>query len=244
LAYLKGTNIYESIKEIAPAEWILEEGTLAKAFPVTSEKELFPTEFELNGDIVSISNNFNKCESTGLFENTGLMINGLVTTLKTLPNYVGKFTILRDLIQNGEVTSEFFIDKNDLDKWIYLKGPKKEMRKNAQGFEYHYSEGGMIFPDPLDKPSRTIITGEGGKSPSRFKHVIQTSKGYRRLSPIELERLNMFPDDHTKLEGVSDTKRAFFMGNALVVGVIEKIGIALNQKIKKSTKEWQDIYLV
>jgi DNA (cytosine-5)-methyltransferase 1 len=244
LAYLKGTNIYESIKEIAPAEWILEEGTLARAFPVTSEKEFFPTEFELNGDIVSISNNFNKCESTRLFENTGLMINGLVTTLKTLPNYDGKFTILGDLIQNGEVTSEFFIDKNDLDKWIYLKGPKKEMRKNAQGYEYHYSEGGMIFPDPLDKPSRTIITGEGGKSPSRFKHVIQTPKGYRRLSPVELERLNMFPDDHTKLEGVSDTKRAFFMGNALVVGVIEKIGIALSQKIKKSTKEWQDIYLV
>ena len=159
------------------------------------------------------------------------MINGLVTTLKTQPNYDGKFTILRDLIQNGEVTSEFYIDKNDLDKWAYLKGPKKEMRTNAQGFEYNYSEGGMIFPDPLDKPSRTIITGEGGKSPSRFKHVIQTPKGYRRLSPVELERLNMFPDDHTKLEGISDTKRAFFMGNALVVGVIEKIGVALNQKI-------------
>jgi DNA (cytosine-5)-methyltransferase 1 len=42
----------------------------------------------------------------------------------------------------------------------------------------------------------------------------------------------MFPDDHTKLEGVSDTKRAFFMGNALVVGVIEKIGISLTQKIR------------
>lgn len=231
LAYLQGTNVYESIKEVTPTEWILEDGTLAEAFPVTSENSLFPTEFELKGNIVSISENFNKNGTTGLFENTGLMINGFVTTLKTKPNYDGNFTILKDLIQNGEVTSEFYIDKNDLDKWIYLKGPKKEMRKNAQGFEYHYSEGGMIFPDPLDKPSRTIITGEGGKSPSRFKHVIQTPKGYRRLSPVELERLNMFPDDHTKLEGVSDTKRAFFMGNALVVGVIEKIGIALNQKI-------------
>lgn len=231
LAYLQGTSIYESIKEVSPIEWILEEGTLAEAFPVTSENSLFPNEFKLKGDIVSISENFNKNGTTGLFENTGLMINGLVTTLKTHPNYDGNFTILKDLIQNGEVTQEFYIDKNDLDKWIYLKGPKKEMRKNAQGFEYHYSEGGMIFPDPLDKPSRTIITGEGGKSPSRFKHVIQTPKGYRRLSPVELERLNMFPDDHTKLEGVSDTKRAFFMGNALVVGVIEKIGIALNQKI-------------
>lgn len=90
----------------------------------------------------------------------------------------------------------------------------------------------MVFPDALDNASRTIITGEGGKSPSRFKHVIQTSKGLRRLTPIELERLNMFPDNHTKLEGISDTKRAFFMGNALVVGVVEKIGRVLSEKIK------------
>ena len=85
----------------------------------------------------------------------------------------------------------------------------------------------MVFPDALDQPSRTIITGEGGKSPSRFKHVVQTATGYRRLTPIELERLNGFPDNHTKLQGISDTKRAFFMGNALVVGVVKKIGESL-----------------
>lgn len=232
LAYLKNTEIYENIKSINPIEWILEDGTLANSFPATAENSLFPKEFTLKGDIVSISENFNKDGKTGMFENSGLMIDGNVTTIKTQPNYEGKFTILKDLIQNGEVTEEFYISNEELDKWKYLKGPKKEMRKNANGFEYNYSEGGMIFPDPLDKPSRTIITGEGGKSASRFKHVIQTSKGFRRLSPIELERLNMFPDDHTKLNGISDTKRAFFMGNALVVGVIEKIGIALTEKIK------------
>ncbi len=234
LAYLQGTNIYQNITEVSPQEWILEEGTLAEAFPVTSEFTMFPNEFILKGGIVSISENFNKNGLSSVFENSGLMINSLVTTIKTKPNYDGKFTILKDLIQNGEVTEDFYINEQDLNKWKYLKGPKKEMRTNAEGFEYNYSEGGMIFPDPLDKPSRTIITGEGGKSASRFKHVIQTPKGFRRLSPIELERLNMFPDNHTKLEGVTDTKRAFFMGNALVVGVIEKIGIALSQKITSS----------
>ncbi|MFN3589789.1 MAG: DNA (cytosine-5-)-methyltransferase [Spirosomataceae bacterium] len=231
LAYLKGTAIYESINEVSPRDWILKEGTLAEALPVTSENILFPIEFTLKGDIVSISENFNKSETSGFFENSGLMVNGEITTIKTRSNYDGLYTVLGNIIQSCEVASDFYIDESELDKWIYLKGAKKEMRKNAEGFEYHYSEGGMIFPDPLDRPSRTIITGEGGKSASRFKHVIKTPSGYRRLSPIELERLNMFPDDHTKLEGVSDTKRAFFMGNALVVGVIEKIAIALNQKI-------------
>ena len=231
LAYSQNSTIYNEIKETNSNDWLLKDGTLANAFPVQSDNVLFPNEFQLKGDIVEISENFNKNGKTGMFENTGIMIDGIVTTIKTKPSYEDKFTILKDIIQNGEVTEEFYINEEDLDKWFYLKGAKKEMRKNAQGFEYNYSEGGMIFPDSLDKPSRTIITGEGGKSASRFKHVIKVEKGYRRLSPIELERLNMFPDNHTKFEGVTDTKRAFFMGNALVVGVIEKIGIALNQKI-------------
>ena len=110
-------------------------------------------------------------------------------------------------------------------------GSKKEVRKAKEGFEYNYCEGGMIFPDALNNSSRTIITGEGGKSPSRFKHVVKTDRGLRRLTPIELERLNMFPDNHTEYEGISDVKRAFFMGNALVVGVIEKIGFELYRQI-------------
>ena len=88
----------------------------------------------------------------------------------------------------------------------------------------------MIFPDSLDKPSRTIITGEGGHSPSRFKHVIETKKGLRRLVPVELERLNMFPDNHTEFDGVTNAKRAFLMGNALVIGIVEKLGATLKKR--------------
>lgn len=237
LAYSQNSTIYNDIKESNATDWLLKEGTLANAFPVQSDNVLFPNEFQLKGDIVEISENFNKNGKTGMFENTGIMIDGMITTIKTKPSYEDKFTILKDIIQNGEVTDDFYIKEEELDKWFYLKGAKKEMRKNSQGFEYHYSEGGMIFPDPVDKPSRTIITGEGGRSASRFKHVIKTEKGYRRLSPIELERLNMFPDNHTKFDGITDTKRAFFMGNALVVGVIEKIGAALKTKIKNSIHE-------
>ena len=90
----------------------------------------------------------------------------------------------------------------------------------------------MIFPDPMDMPSRTIITGEGGSSPSRFKHVVSTKNGLRRLIPLELERLNMFPDNFTEHEGVLPNKRAFLMGNALVIGVVEKLGKSLANRLK------------
>jgi len=139
---------------------------------------------------------------------------------------------LGDILANEQdVPEEFFI--NNLDKWEYLKGAKKEPRISTyNGYEYIYQEGAIAFPDALDKPSRTIITGEGGMSPSRNKHVVQTPSGrYRRLMPIELERLNGFPDDWTQLDGVSDTKRAFIMGNALVVGLVEQIGYILSKKI-------------
>ena len=132
---------------------------------------------------------------------------------------------------------EYWIDEADLSQWTYLKGAKSVERVHkVTGFKYSYSEGKMTFPDALDRPSRTILTGEGGTTPSRFKHVVQTAGGFRRLLPIELERLCGFPDNWTSPEGldykVTDGRRAFFMGNALVVGLIEQIGLVLGKRAK------------
>ncbi len=231
LGYHKSTDIYKKLTKMDINKWIFEAGVITNAFPISPKGEL--QNFDLQGDLVELTNKFNKNKKLSPFLNTGLMIDGKVSTIKTEPNYEGKEVMLRDIIQNGSINKTFFIKNEDKDKWEYLKGAKKEKRVTKTGFEYNYSEGGMIYPDRLNKPSRTIITGEGGPSPSRFKHVIKTKQGLRRLTPIELERLNMFPDDHTKLEGITDAKRAFFMGNALVVGIVEKIGNALNIKLKQ-----------
>lgn len=233
IGYHKSTELFLKLKDSRKIDWILRDGTIPNAFPVKNSSELFSSKFQLKGDLVDITDNFNKTGSKSPFENSGVMINGEVSTIKTEPNYDGNYTVLGDVLQNGEVTSDFFIEDKDKDKWEYLKGSKTIERVSSEGHKYKYSEGGMIYPDALDNASRTIITGEGGKSPSRFKHVVISERGLRRLTPIELERLNMFPDNHTKLEGISDTKRAFFMGNALVVGVIEKIGKELYQQINE-----------
>ena len=226
VGYHKSSSIAKKIKK--PQSWILSEGTIAKAFPIHWEYSNLPLEFSINGDLLTVSNTFNKGEKTSPFENTGIVMERKVTTCATTPNYTGPCLSLGQLLlDEKDVPAEFFITDDDLPKWEYLKGSKKLKRVNkATGFEYDYSEGGMAFPDYLDRPSRTIITGEGGASPSRFKHVVLTPSGrYRRLTPIELERLNMFPDSHT--EGASDLRRAFLMGNALVTGVVEKIGLSM-----------------
>ena len=235
-AYHKSSPIYKKyMKDKNPYKWIMKNGVIAKAFPAhqseETELELFP-DVEIKGDLADITDNFNKEKGgKGIFENSGLMFNREVWTTKTKPDYEGESTTLKDiLVSHNEVSQEFYLDK-DFEKWEYLKGAKREKRKKSNGEIFYYVEGPMVFPDSLDRPARTIITSEGGQTPSRFKHVIKRYGRYRRLVPIELERANMFPDNHTA--SASDTKRAFFMGNALVVGVIEKLGKSLTKMHKK-----------
>ncbi|GAI24287.1 unnamed protein product, partial [marine sediment metagenome] len=224
VGYHESSNIYKRVKKEADLSvWVIKNGLLARAFPVHQERELAYQKYQLGGELPEISDSFNKNSPTrSIFENSGVMINRNWLTIKTAALYKGKKKFLKDvLVKDSEVPDEFYINELDLERWKYLKGSKNEERKSGNGHVYRYIEGRMTFPDDLLKPSRTIITGEGGPAPSRFKHVVKTKKRLRRLTPIELERLNMFPDNHTL--GGSDTKRAFFMGNALVVGVIEKL---------------------
>jgi len=239
-AYHSSTSIYKKLKKNQSAygflgdNWILNDGLIAETFPVTPDQKNHKlSEFELNGDIVQISNKFNIEGAKGVFLNSGVMINGCISTMKTKPSYKGMLSTLKSVIYRGVIPNEFYVVDNDQKKrWNYLKGSKAEPRETKSGFKYDFKEGAMIFPDSLEKPSRTIITGEGGPSPSRFKHVIKTKKGLRRLIPIELERLNMFPDNHTEFKNVTDNKRAFLMGNALVIGVVEKLGKTLKKRLE------------
>ena len=234
LGYHKSTQLYKDMaSQKNKQDWIIDNGVLANAFPVSPDVSLI-SDFNLVWDLAEITNDFNKWwKKASPFENSWVMINREVLSLKIKPNYKWPFTTLWDLlISDNEVPKEFFIKDDNIDKWKYLKWWKSEKRINKTTWiEYKYSEWWMIFPDALDKPSRTIITWEWWASASRFKHVVQTKNGrLRRLTPIELERLNMFPDNHTFW--ATDIKRAFFMGNALVVGVIRKIGESLSSRIK------------
>ena len=155
----------------------------------------------------------------------------IISDDKRLPQILEDYRELKLTEDVFNLHSKFFEEYPEIKKWMAEKGSKKKVRQVIGGGSYVFAEGKMTFPDKLDEPSRTIITGEGGKAPSRFKHTVFKDGVLRRLTPIELERLNGFPDDHTKLEGISDSKRAFFMGNALVVDIIERLGTTLAERI-------------
>lgn len=226
VGYREHSHVSNLIQELK--NWVLYEGVLAKAFPFTA-KDNSISEFDIEGSIKEVSDNFNKAGKESPFGSAGIMRNRHIYSMDTEAVYDGPtMTLGSNIVDESLVPEEFFIPKEEVSKWEYEKGAKKIERTSKEGFKYIFSEGGMAFPDSLDKPSRTIITGEGGAAASRFKHVIKTPSGrYRRLIPIELERLNMFPDNHTLHPAVTNSRRAFLMGNALVCGIIQQIGKSL-----------------
>lgn len=232
LGYKKDSLPYTLLEKYSKENILNTKGLFAQAFPIHKIENNHIITNLLSNDLVDITENFNKqTPKNNAFFDAGFMINGKYHTCKTVANYTGVSTNLRDILEDeNTIPKEFYINEDDLKKWQYQKGGKSFERTNkSTGHVYTYSEGSMSFPDSLDKPARTIITGEGGASASRFKHVVYVNGKYRRLTPIELERANMFPPNHTL--GVSDTKRAFLMGNALVVGIVERLGEILLKEI-------------
>lgn len=219
----------------SPEDVIFREGVLSRALPVRSDSSGIIT-FELDENPAQITEVFNQGGAKSPFNSGGYFAGGVVHTARVEADYFGPRHVLGDVLEPDDLVPEsYWISPDQEQAWTFLKGAKSvERTHKASGFKYRYSEGKMTYPDALDKPSRTILTGEGGVTPSRFKHVIRTPDGLRRLLPVELERLSGFPDGWTKPDSLNyeltDARRAFFIGNALVVGLIEKVGSELARR--------------
>lgn len=211
-------------------KWLTGDGFFSSQFPVkTVSDESKTANFLLQKDVKDVSDNF-----SNRFFNSGVMYDGNIFTMRVDAQKTEPAT-LGSVIEN-EVDDSFYISDVDLVEWEYHKGSKAEKRIAKSGFEYLYKEGAISFPDDLLKPSRTILTSEGKKNPNRTTHVVRDQTGRLRvLTPVEVERLNGFPDNWTNT-GMSTSMRYFCMGNALVVGLVERMGRELAKIVKDSGK--------
>ena len=236
-AYHKSTNYYKKMDKVPFEDLIYNQGIFAQNFPIkantssqtnlsgnnlkTSDEfnqtSISKKEFE---DLVDLSDNFSFS-----FLNAGLMHKGNIYTFKTEPD-CDEISTLGDIMEKGEVHEKYFLTDEKLERMEYLKGGKKIKRTKPNGDKYFFREGSIAFPDHQDKPARTILTSES--SINRSTHIIkdvQTGR-LRTLTPVEAERIQMFPDDWTNVNAPSMTERRryFMMGNALVVGIVQKLG--------------------
>lgn len=223
------------INENTYDDYIYHEGLFARQFPIKKESyKNRQASYELTGDIVEISDNF-----TGTVWNTGIMRHGRYYTIDTEPLGNEKPITLGKIVQPAtEVSEKYYLtDKNKVEKFQYLRGPKKIERRTSEGHVYTFAEGGMSPYDDLSLPGRTMLTSEG--SVNRSTHLLNIDGRYRLLTPIEAERLQDFPDDWTKYKKLStgeivevtDRMRMFFMGNALVTEIVKRIGDELQRLI-------------
>lgn len=219
-AYRKDTAYAAKMQTAVAEDVILTDGFMARAFPVADMGELMDT--QLLGTLSNISDYFSYN-----FQNAGYMCDRHIYTAKVVELEETPITLGSVLEPNAD--SRYYIPANMVPRWEYLKGAKKIPRVAKTGFEYFYSEGAMAFPDPLDKPSRTLVTSEG--KVDRTTHVIKdpTTGELRKLTPVELERLQGFDDNWTA--GMSEPMRRFCMGNALVVPMVTRMGAVLDDII-------------
>lgn len=226
IAYHKSTNYYKKMKKNNIEDIVLKNGIFVNQFPIKLDP-LASNRVNISSykDLIEVSNNFKN-----QFYNSGIMFNGEIFTAKLEADCDVIFP-LKKIRETKKVEEKYFLSEEKIKKFKYLKGNKRIPRVKPNGESYMYSEGAMAFPDNLDLPARTMLTSESGVS--RTTHVIEdykTSK-LRLLTPLECERINGFPDYWTNT-GMTDKKRYFMMGNALVVGVVEKIGIELEKIIE------------
>lgn len=196
---------------------------MAKAFPVQNHSRSYVESWidELEyADISTVSRN----QRVYLY-NAGVMMNGRIYSVDVTPQRV-EATPLKDVLETGPVDEHYSLRTEDLPRWTYSKGAKREKRQRQDGRQYYFSEGSVQFPESLEKPSRTMLTSES--QVGRTSHVIQDpmTGRLRVLTPIECERLNGFPADWTDT-GMPERMRYFCMGNALVVPLVKRIGRVL-----------------
>ena len=226
------TKYYKELENQSEYEQIQSSGFFSSIFGVKEfSKEIIRSiniKEKYNLDTLEISNNF-----SFEFSNSGVYKNGIIYTVETIPNkLLTDYQITLNEILENNVDEKYILSDDDLEKWTYMKGAKAIERTSKSGHKYIFREGGISFPDPVDKPARTMLTSEGSKN--RSTHVvrdIETGK-LRILTPVECERINGFPDNWTNT-GMTHSFRYFCMGNALVVNLVEHMGKKLHRIIEK-----------
>ena len=217
-AYKRDTVYASKIADCDAVSIVNKEGFFAKGFPIESIDKV--VEVALPEDIVEVSDKFKFS-----FENAGYMRNGVISTAPVCE--IEEPPILLGAILQSSVDEKYYITSEKMPKWTYLKGAKKIPRKSSNGREYVFSEGPVAFPDPWDRPGRTMLTSES--TLNRSTHVVSDpgTGRLRLLTPVEAERLQGFDDDWTNT-GMPPRMRYFCMGNALVVPMITRMGKTLD----------------
>ena len=138
-----------------------------------------------------------------------------------------KGILLKDIIEDGECLKD---KSQTILATLYKENAKSMIKRNKQGLlilKNIYPKKGQngnvysIFGKCKTLSAGVGIKGNGIGSSNAPKIESINSDGWRKLSPLECERLQTVPDNYT--DCVSDTQRYKMLGNGWTVSVISHI---------------------
>ncbi len=138
---------------------------------------------------------------------------------------------IRDIIETGSVSAKYYLSEG------YLASARAHRRRHearGNGFGYEIREwtehaaaivcGGMGRERNLVRDDRLI-----DRTPQTNIRTPINAENIRRMTPVEWERLQGFPDGWT--EGVADTNRYRLLGNSVTVNVVEAVARQLLREL-------------
>ena len=151
-----------------PADQLLQSGVLARALPSRLRGAPFIwSPLPLDGDIKVVSDTFGLGGRRTPFGNAGVMRmsegqrGAAVYTQDVNSTYEGRRFTLGDILEaDADVPEQFFVSEDDLARWKFLKGAKSLTRSVGRRASSTPTTRSIPFPDPVGRPSRTILTGE------------------------------------------------------------------------------------
>ena len=139
------------------------------------------------------------------------------------PSALNIKTQIKDILEDSVVSPKYYLSTVYLQT---LRNHRKRHEAKGNGFGYEIKK--------LEGIASALVIGGMGKERNlivdkrltdytpvtRIKGTIN-KEGIRKMTPLEWERLQAFPDNYT--EGVSDVQRYKQLGNAVTISVIEAI---------------------
>lgn len=149
------------------------------------------------------------------------------TNIKNIKQPKDKKIYLKDILENGVTDREksYCIDA------IYYKGGNLKSYFNSKRRQLIFEEpmqigyikqnhrGSRIYSKNGKSVTLCASGGGWGMKTGLYKDCLN----FRRLTPIECERLQTLPDNYTLCDGVSNTQRYKMLGNGFTVAVIEHL---------------------
>jgi len=228
------------LKELNPRYFLFENVKMKKEYQDQISKLIGVEPIEINSNLVSAQNRkrlyWTNIPNVGQPEDKGILLEDIIEN-----GAISLGLAQRGRYNNGKIEQRYEFNgtakSNALttvskDSLVFcsvdkFRGQRQLIFQKPHGF----NNGGF---KALDGKTPTLSSNSWEQN----NFLLCDKESYRKLTPLECERLQTIPDNYTKVEGISNSQRYKMVGNGFTVDVIAHILKNMSKKpIQKIAKQ-------